>query len=176
MNYISTRGGGAAQNFEQVLLTGLAPDGGLYVPAELPRFDLAEIRSLQGLAYPDLALKLVSPFIGDEIEQHELSQIIQQSYAQFEHPAVAPLRRLGDSEWILELYHGPTLAFKDFALQVLGRMLEYVLARNKQRVVILGVTSGDTGSAALEGCRHSDHASIFEIASFNCFSTCSAGR
>ncbi len=161
MKYISTRGSSTAQNFEQVLLTGLAPDGGLYVPAELPRLSHQEIRSYQDLSYPDLALKIVSPFIGDEIEPKQLRQIIEQSYAEFDHPRVAPLTRLRDNQWILELYHGPTLAFKDFALQVLGRMLEHVLIRNDQRVVILGATSGDTGSAALEGCRHSEHVDIF---------------
>lgn len=161
MKYISTRGSSAAQNFEQVLLTGLAPDGGLYVPAEVPRLSHEQIRSYQGLGYADLALKIVSSFVGDEIEPHQLRQIIERSYAEFNHPAIAPLTRLGDNEWILELYHGPTLAFKDIALQVLGRMLGHILSRNNQRVVILGATSGDTGSAALEGCRHSDHVDIF---------------
>lgn len=161
MKYISTRGGAPAQNFEQVLLTGLAPDGGLYVPAEIPRLSLDEIRSYKNLSYPELALKIITPFIDDEIPATQLRQIIEQSYANFDDPKVAPLRKLGDNEWILELYHGPTLAFKDFALQVLGRLLGYVLTKNDKRVVILGATSGDTGSAALEGCRHSDQVDIF---------------
>lgn len=161
MKYISTRGGGSEQTFEQVLLTGLAPDGGLYVPAELPTFTQAQMQGWKSLGYVDLALEIVAPFIGDEIDQADLRRIITESYADFDHPEVAPLTQLGDNEWVLELFHGPTLAFKDFALQVLGRLLDYVLTKNQQKVVILGATSGDTGSAALEGCRHSDHVDIF---------------
>lgn len=161
MKYISTRGGSTEQTFEQVLLTGLAPDGGLYVPAELPKFSLEEISSWKDLSYPELALKIVAPFIGDEIPEDALRKIIFESYAEFDHPEVAPLTELAKNDYMLELYHGPTLAFKDFALQVLGRLLDYVLVKNDQRVVILGATSGDTGSAALEGCKHSDHVDIF---------------
>lgn len=161
MKYISTRGGCPDQTFKQVLLTGLAPDGGLFVPKELPHFSAGEIASWRDLDYPELALKIITPFIGDEIPAPELRKIIEESYAQFDSPDVAPLTRLADNEWILELFHGPTLAFKDFALQVLGRLLDYVLTENDQRVVILGATSGDTGSAALEGCRHSDRVDIF---------------
>lgn len=161
MKYISTRGGSTPQTFEQVLLTGLAPDGGLYVPAELPQFSAKEIASWKTLSYPDLALKVITPFIGDEIPTETLRKIVHESYAEFEHPDVAPLTELAANDYMLELYHGPTLAFKDFALQVLGRLLDYVLVKNKQRVVILGATSGDTGSAALEGCRHSKQVDIF---------------
>ena len=161
MKYISTRGGGTPQTFEQVLLTGLAPDGGLYVPAELPHFSQEEIASWKDLSYPELALKIVSPFIGDEIPAEALRKIIVESYAQFDHPEVAPLTELAENDFMLELFHGPTLAFKDFALQVLGRLLDYVLLKNNQRVIILGATSGDTGSAALEGCRHSEQVDIF---------------
>ncbi|NQV69321.1 MAG: threonine synthase [Pseudohongiella sp.] len=161
MKYISTRGACPEQNFEQVLLTGLAPDGGLYVPKELPHFSLAQISSWKDLSYSELALKIITPFIGDEIPAPALRTIIEESYAEFDHPDVAPLTKLGDNEWMLELYHGPTLAFKDFALQVLGRLLDYVLKEKDQRVVILGATSGDTGSAALEGCRHSERVDIF---------------
>lgn len=161
MKYISTRGGVAPQTFEQVLLTGLAPDGGLFVPESLPRFSTEEIASWRALSYPELALKIVSPFVAGEIPAEDLKRIIFDSYATFADPEVAPLRQLEEGEYILELFHGPTLAFKDFALQVLGRLLDYVLKKKDQRVVILGATSGDTGSAALEGCRHSDHVDIF---------------
>ncbi len=160
MRYISTRGGGAPQTFEQVLLTGLAPDGGLYVPETLPHFDAGKIQSWQGLNYSQLALQIIEPFVGDEIPEDALRDIIEQSYAAFDHPEVAPLTRLTDNEYVLELFHGPTLAFKDFALQVLGRLLDHVLKKHHRHVVILGATSGDTGSAALEGCRHSDHVDI----------------
>ncbi len=161
MKYISTRGGCQEHSFKQVLLTGLAPDGGLFVPAELPRFSAEEIASWRELGYADLAMKIVTPFIGDEIPAAKLRQIIEESYAGFDNAAVAPLKKLDGNEYILELFHGPTLAFKDFALQVLGRLLDYVLTENDQRVVILGATSGDTGSAALEGCRHSERVDIF---------------
>jgi threonine synthase len=161
VKYISTRGGCPEQSFEQVLLTGLAPDGGLFVPTELPSLSLEQIRQWRDLDYAELALQIITPFIGDEIPADALRQIIEESYAEFDAPEVAPLSKLDDNDWLLELYHGPTLAFKDFALQVLGRMLDYVLTRNDQRVVILGATSGDTGSAALEGCRHSERVDIF---------------
>ena len=149
MKYESTRGGCPQQNFEQVLLTGLAPDGGLYVPTELPHFSLGEIASWQELSYPELAMKVIAPFIGDEIPTQDLREIIERSYAAFNHPDIAALESLGNEEYVLELFHGPTLAFKDFALQVLGRLLNYVLSKRDQRVVILGATSGDTGSAAM---------------------------
>ena len=161
MKYISTRGDAEPQDFEQVLLTGLAPDGGLYVPESLPHFSEPEIASWSELSYNELAMKVISPFVAGAVPESELKRCIDESYAGFSHKAVAPLKMLGTNEWILELYHGPTLAFKDFALQVLGRLLEYVLNKNSQRVAILGATSGDTGSAALEGCRHSEHVDIF---------------
>lgn len=167
MKYISTRGKGSPQSFEQVLLTGLAPDGGLYVPMELPHFDAKKIASWKSLDYPELALQIITPFIGDEIDGDALRRIVTESYAEFDHPDVAPLSRIGENEWILELFHGPTLAFKDFALQVLGRLLDHVLTRRKQKVIILGATSGDTGSAALEGCRHSSHVDIFILHPYN---------
>ncbi len=161
MRYISTRGQGKPQSFEQVLLTGLAPDGGLYVPESLPQISAEQMSAWKTLSYPQLALEIAQLFIGDEIPTAALNAIIEDSYRDFDHPDVAPLVELDDGEYILELFHGPTLAFKDFALQVLGRLLDYVLKKNQQRVVILGATSGDTGSAALEGCRHSDHVDIF---------------
>ena len=161
MKYISTRGNCPEQSFEQVLLAGMAPDGGLYVPANLPHYSVEEINSWKSLNYAELAMKIVAPFVNGEIPDAELQRIIEESYSEFDHDAVAPLSSLGGNDYLLELYHGPTLAFKDFALQVLGRLLDYVLKENDQRVVILGATSGDTGSAALEGCRHSDHVDIF---------------
>ena len=161
MKYISTRGGCNPQTFEEVLLTGLAPDGGLYVPQSLPSVSTDQMEQWKGLSYSDLAFEIVSPFVDGAIPEQELKRIIYASYQEFGHPDVAPVSQLGQNEYVLELYHGPTLAFKDFALQVLGRMLDYVLKKNQQKVVILGATSGDTGSAALEGCRHSDYVDIF---------------
>ena len=164
MKYISTRGACPAQSFEEVLLTGLAPDGGLYVPETLPSLSREQILAWKGLSYPDLAFEIIRLFTGETFSDAELRSMIQDSYAAFSHPEVAPLKPLENTagrEYVLELYYGPTLAFKDFALQLLGRLLDHVLSRRGQRVAILGATSGDTGSAALEGCRHSEHVDIF---------------
>ena len=161
MKYISTRGGCPPQNFEQVLLSGLAPDGGLFIPQTLPTFSAEQIEAMKSLQYADLALEIVTSFVDGEIPTSQLKKVTDESYAAFKHPEVAPLTRLSEHEYLLELYHGPTLAFKDFALQVLGRLLDHVLRKNDQRVVILGATSGDTGSAALEGCRHSERVEMY---------------
>ncbi len=161
MRYISTRGEAPAASFEQVLLTGLAPDGGLYVPETLPSFSPEQIAAWAGLDYPALAFEIIRPFVAGEIPEDDLRELIERSYSQFSHKAIAPLRMLSHNEWVLELYCGPTLAFKDFALQLLGNLLDYVLERRGQKVVVLGATSGDTGSAALEGCRHCEHVDLF---------------
>lgn len=161
MKYISTRGQAPALNFEEVLLTGLAPDGGLYVPETLPTFSQEEIASWSSLSYADLAYKIILPFVDDCIPAADLKDIIDDTYVDFRHPAVAPLVQLDNNEWVLELFQGPTLAFKDFALQMLGRLLDYVLERRQQKVVIMGATSGDTGSAAIQGCKRCSNIDIF---------------
>jgi threonine synthase len=161
VKYISTRGQAPALNFEQVLLTGLADDGGLYVPETLPTFSAAEISAMASLDYPQLAEKIIAPFVADSIPADDLSAIIQETYAEFRHSAVAPMVQLAPNQWVLELFHGPTLAFKDFALQLLGRLLDYMLQRKHQKVVIMGATSGDTGSAAIEGCKRCENIDIF---------------
>lgn len=161
MKYISTRGQAPALNFEQVLLTGLASDGGLYVPETYPQFSAEEIASWSGLPYSEVAIKVISPFVAGCIPQAELENIIRETYTSFRHPAVTPLVQLNSNEWVLELFHGPTLAFKDVALQLLGRLLDAVLAKRHERVVIMGATSGDTGSAAIEGCRRCENIDIF---------------
>ena len=160
MEYISTRGGSPALGFEDVLLTGLAPDGGLYLPRELPQVDASTLRRWAGLGYAELAAEVMQPFVGDFLRPEELRTLCAQTYREFRHPAVAPLAQLGHNEWVLELFHGPTLAFKDFALQLLGRLLDIALERREQRAVILGATSGDTGSAAIEGCRRCSRVDI----------------
>ncbi len=161
MKYISTRGGCEPKSFEDVILTGLAPDGGLFVPEELPHFSKDGIASWAGLSYEELALKIMTPFVDGAIPQDDLKQLIDKSYATFRHGAIAPLIQTGHNEWILELFHGPTLAFKDFALQFLGNLLDYTLEKRNQKVVIMGATSGDTGSAAIEGCRHCKNVDMF---------------
>lgn len=161
MNYISTRGQAPKLKFADVLLAGLASDGGLYVPETLPTFSQDEIASWAGLSYAELAFKVIKPFVDDCISDADLKRMIDETYEGFKHSAVAPLKELGSNEWVLELFHGPTLAFKDFALQLLGRLMDHVLAERGERLVIMGATSGDTGSAAIEGCRHSEHLDIF---------------
>ena len=151
MEYISTRGGGEPKSFEDVILTGLAPDGGLYVPKSLPNYSHEEIASWADLSYQQLALKVITPFVDGAIPEGDLERLIEKSYGNFRHEDIAPLVKTGDNEWILELFHGPTLAFKDFALQFLGNLLDYTLGKRQQKVVIMGATSGDTGSAAIEG-------------------------
>ena len=161
MKYISTRGEAPTLNFEDVVLTGLASDGGLYLPETLPKFSSDEIASWVGLSYPELAFKIIAPFVDGEVADAELKKIIEKSYSTFRHPAIAPLIQTGHNEWILELFQGPTLAFKDFALQFLGNLFDHILKKRDQKVVVMGATSGDTGSAAIEGCRHCDNIDIF---------------
>ncbi len=161
MKYISTRGKAPALNFEDVVLTGLASDGGLYLPQTLPKFSSEEIASWAGLSYEELAFNIISPFVDGEIDAADLKAIIKKSYSTFRHPAIAPLIQTGHNEWILELFQGPTLAFKDFALQFLGNLFDHILNKRDQKVVVMGATSGDTGSAAIEGCRHCDNIDIF---------------
>ncbi|MFT6286022.1 MAG: threonine synthase [Halieaceae bacterium] len=161
MKYISTRGDAPALNFEQVLLTGLAADGGLYVPESLPQFSPEDIAEMAGMDYPQLAQRIISPFVDDCIPADDLKVMLEDTYAEFRHNAVAPMVQIAPNQWVLELFHGPTLAFKDFALQLLGRLLDYVLERKHQKVVIMGATSGDTGSAAIEGCKRCKNIDIF---------------
>ena len=161
MQYISTRGQAPNLSFEDAVLAGLASDGGLYVPQSMPQFSLTEIGSWVDLSYPQLALKIIEPFVDGEIPTQDLKAIIDKAYQGFSHERIAPLVASGENEWVLELFHGPTLAFKDFALQFLGHLLDYILEKRQQRVVVMGATSGDTGSAAIEGCRRCDNIDIF---------------
>jgi threonine synthase len=161
VKYISTRGQAPALDFEDVVLTGLAPDGGLYVPETLPEFSQEEIASWAGLSYEELAFKIMAPFVSGAVSDAELKQIISEAYSSFRHDAIAPLVQTAHNEWILELFQGPTLAFKDFALQFLGHLLDHLLKKRQQKVVVMGATSGDTGSAAIEGCRRCDNIDIY---------------
>jgi threonine synthase len=161
MKYISTRGNAPELTFEEVLLTGLATDGGLYVPKDIPKFSQEEIQSWSGLPYAALAHKVIYPFVEGCVESDALKKILDEVYGAFAHKAVAPLQQIDHNEYVLELFHGPTLAFKDFALQTLGRLLDYVLERRHEKVVIMGATSGDTGSAAIEGTKACRNVDIF---------------
>lgn len=150
MKYVSTRGQAPELDFAGVLLAGLAADGGLYVPAEWPVFSAEQLRALRGLPYPELAARVIAPFVGDCIPFGDLQAMCRKAYAGFGHAAVVPLVQVGSSTFALELFHGPTLAFKDLALQLAGYLFEYVLEQRDERVCIVGATSGDTGSAAIE--------------------------
>jgi threonine synthase len=152
MKYVSTRGQAEILDFSGVLLAGLASDGGLYMPEAWPAFSASDLRALRGLPYPELAARVIAPFLGGSIAFSALQKMCRRAYAGFTHPAVAPLVQLAPNIFALELFHGPTLAFKDFALQLVGHLFEHVLAQRDQRVCIVGATSGDTGSAAIEAC------------------------
>jgi threonine synthase len=153
LKYLSTRGKAPVLDFDDVLLAGLARDGGLYLPESWPTFSAAEIRAMRGLSYAELAARVMRPFVEGCLNDADLARLCAESYAGFTHPAVAPLRQIGHNQWVMELFHGPTLAFKDYALQLVGRLFDHVLKKKNQRVTIVGATSGDTGSAAIEACR-----------------------
>jgi threonine synthase len=152
MRYISTRGQAPARDFADVLLAGLAEDGGLFMPETWPHFGPADLRALRGVPYAELAARVMRPFVGTSIPFEVLRTICREAYAGFGHPAVVPLVQLETGLFVQELFHGPTLAFKDMAMQVLGRLFDYVLTQRDRRVTIVGATSGDTGSAAIEAC------------------------
>ncbi|MEM9477479.1 MAG: threonine synthase [Pseudomonadota bacterium] len=161
MHYISTRGQAPVLGFEDTMLTGLARDGGLYVPDTIPQMDAADIAALAGKPYEDIAFAIMRPFIGDSFNEAAFRDIIASAYASFGHDARAPLVQLGANHFLLELFHGPTLAFKDFAMQLIGQLFQAALARREARVTIVGATSGDTGSAAIEAFRGLDNVDVF---------------
>ncbi|HUB44565.1 MAG TPA: threonine synthase [Acetobacteraceae bacterium] len=160
MRYISTRGQAPIRDFAGVLLAGLAEDGGLYVPESWPRFTFSDWRAMRGLHYPALAARIMQPFVGDTIPSDVLLTLCHDAYANFGQPAVVPLQQLDTSLFVQELFHGPTLAFKDMALQIVGRFFDHVLAARNERVTIVGATSGDTGSAAIEACLGRERLSV----------------
>ncbi|MBB3712874.1 threonine synthase [Limimaricola variabilis] len=153
MRYVSTRGQAPSLSFEEAMLTGLARDGGLYVPETVPMFDRAQIAAMAGQPYEEVAFRVMRPFIGDAFTDDEFRELIARAYAGFAHPARAPLKQLGPNHHLLELFHGPTLAFKDFAMQLIGQLFQASLERSGRRITIVGATSGDTGSAAIEAFR-----------------------
>ena len=150
VRYVSTRGGVPGCGFEAALFAGLAGDGGLYLPDAWPRIERDEPEALQGAPYQAVAARVLRPFVGDDLGEDELRRLIDGAYGTFEHAAIAPLRQLAAGEWLLELFHGPTLAFKDIAMQLLGRLFEHFLGRGRRPITIVGATSGDTGAAAIE--------------------------
>ncbi|MFN2331443.1 MAG: threonine synthase [Halomonas sp.] len=161
MRYISTRGQAPALSFEEVVLTGMASDGGLYVPETVPQLSPDDLAAMAGLSYAEIAFRVMQPFVNGEIDDDTFRRLVTEAYATFSHDAVVPLNQLDANHFLLELFHGPTLAFKDVALQLLGRLFDHFLKKRGERAVIMGATSGDTGSAAIEGCRHCDNLDIF---------------
>ena len=161
MEYVSTRGQAPALGFRDVLMAGLARDGGLYVPAEWPVLSSRAIAGLAGRPYADVAFDIVRPFVGGEIPDNNLKDMCRAAYATFRHEDVAPLRQLAPDRIVLELFHGPTLAFKDVAMQLLARLMQHVLTERGERVTIAGATSGDTGAAAIEAFRDRDNVDVF---------------
>lgn len=161
MLYVSTRGEASGLAFDDVLLAGLARDGGLYAPDAYPRLAREEIAALSGVPYAEVAARVVAPFVGDAFSIDTLRELARESYHGFRHHAVAPLVQIDDNLFVLELFHGPTLAFKDLAMQLLGRMMNHVLERRGLRATIVGATSGDTGAAAIEAFRGLDRVDVF---------------
>ena len=161
MKYVSTRGEAPVLGFSDALLAGLARDGGLYLPESYPQFSAEDIRNLRGKSYVEIAIAVLSPFVNGEIPAAEFEKMVRESYGAFRHDAVCPLVQTGANEYVLELFHGPTLAFKDVAMQLLSRMMDYLLAQRGQRATIVGATSGDTGGAAIEAFAGRDNTDIF---------------
>jgi threonine synthase len=162
MRYISTRGQAPVLPFEETLLAGLARDGGLYVPDSLPSLR-PELADLSGKSYEEVAFHVMWPFVEDSFEEDAFRRLIDEAYAGFDTVLRCPLAQIGPNAWLLELHHGPTLAFKDVAMQLIGRMFEHVLERRGERVTIVGATSGDTGSAAIEAFRANTAADVFVL-------------
>ncbi|MBD24355.1 MAG: threonine synthase [Candidatus Marinimicrobia bacterium] len=161
MRYVSTRGLAPKLGFDDVLLAGLATDGGLYVPAAWPTFGESEMAAMEGLDYSSVAARVMAPYVVGSVLEKDLSALAEEAYALFTHKAVAPLTPLAANHWLVELFHGPTLAFKDYALQAVGLMFDRVLHAKGHRITIVGATSGDTGSAAIEACKNKDAVDIF---------------
>ncbi len=163
MKYVSTRGSAPVLDFEGVTLAGLASDGGLYLPEEWPQFSKAEIAAMRGLPYDEVAARVMQPFIGDALTPERLRELTAEAYGRFSHKAVVPLVQLDQQHWLMELFHGPTLAFKDVALQMLGLLFEEFLSRRDQKLTLVGATSGDTGSAAIDAVAGRDGVEIFML-------------
>ena len=161
MKYISTRGQAPELTFEDAMLTGLARDGGLYVPETIPQLSTDDIKAMAGKSYEEIAFQVMRPFVGDTFSDDDFKGIIERAYKGFGHAARAPLVQLDHGHYLLELFHGPTLAFKDFAMQLIGQLFQTALSRRNERVTIVGATSGDTGSAAIEAFRGLDNVDVF---------------
>jgi threonine synthase len=162
MDYVSTRGSVDGTSFRSVILSGLAPDGGLYVPHRLPHFSCEEIANWSWLPFDELAYRVIAPFIGDAIDELTLQALLKECYQEFSHRAVAPLQQIGQNEWVLQLHYGPTQASKDFAAQLQSRLVACFLP-STDRAVVIGATNGDTGLAAIEAFKHHPNVQIIAL-------------
>ena len=161
MKYYSTRNSKLDKNFDEIIIEGLASDGGLYMPKLFPKINIKELENIKNITYPELASKIIGMYVGDTITLTELDEIAQSTYKKFSHDKVAPLVSIDRNKYILELFHGPTYAFKDYPLQMLGNLFQYYLKKKKKNITVIGATSGDTGSAAIDACKDKDNINIF---------------
>ncbi|MGF6281558.1 threonine synthase [Pseudomonas silensiensis] len=160
MHYVSTRNSAVQVNFEKVVLSGIAEDGGLYVPLELPLFEPQDIANWSTLPYDELAYRVISPFVGEAIPEADLKRLLKEAGSDFSHRSLAPLHQVDRNEWVLELFHGPTRSSKDFAAQLQARLVQYFLRKRGRRAVVIGATNGDTGLAAIEAFKHCDETDV----------------
>ena len=160
MRYVSTRNSAVQVDFEKVVLSGIAEDGGLFVPLELPLFEPQDIANWSTLPYDELAYRVISPFVGEAIPEADLKRLLKEAGSQFSHRSLAPLHQVDRNEWVLELFHGPTRSSKDFAAQLQARLVQYFLRKRGRRAVVLGATNGDTGLAAIEAFKHCDETDV----------------
>ena len=161
MKYCSTRNSKLNKTFDEIIIEGLAPDGGLYMPKSWPKININEITSDKNISYNEIVTIILNQFVGDTIKNTELQQISKKTYREFTHNKIAPLVKLKDNKYILELFHGPTYAFKDYPLQLLGNLFQYYLKKEDKKITVIGATSGDTGSAAIDACKNKDNINIF---------------
>ena len=161
MKYCSTRNSKLNKTFDEIIIEGLAPDGGLYMPKSWTKININEITSDKNISYNELVTIILNQFVGDTIKNTELQQIAKKTYREFTHNKIAPLVKLKDNKYILELFHGPTYAFKDYPLQMLGNLFQYYLKKEDKKITVIGATSGDTGSAAIDACKNKDNINIF---------------
>ena len=164
MEYLSTRNNQLKETFTNVLFQGLSKEGGLFLPVEWPSID---INTLRDKSYEEVALHIINPFIGDEIVKDDMYEIIQSTYKNFQHPNIAPLVKIDKNKYILELFYGPTFAFKDYALQLLGNLFFHFMKNINKKLTILGATSGDTGSAAIDAFKGKENINVFILHPYN---------
>ena len=166
MNYFSTRNSRIDKTFDQIIIEGLSADGGLFMPKSWPKINLNNLIDNKDLTYADLASTILINFVGETISKSELDIVLKESFKNFSHKEVAPLVEISKGKYILELFHGPTYAFKDYPLQIVGNLFQYYLAKNNKKITVIGATSGDTGSAAIEACKDKENIKVFILHPF----------